>query len=194
VIDLITAIEWRNLAMTRIVKKFALVIFLLTATSSIASDLYKLKMKDSRGGDIDFTKFKNKLMLIVNVASGCGFTPQLGEMTTVHEKYRDKGLEVLAIPSNSFNQEKLDSVKVGDFCELKYKAKYTVTEKSDVIGDNKISLYKFLVNNSPADKGKDVAWNFHKFIVDKKGAVIARFPSNISPTSKEITDIIEKNL
>lgn len=180
--------------MTYLVKKFALVFSFFLATSSIASELYKLKMKDSRGGDIDFTKYKNKLLLIINVASGCGFTSQLGEMTTVHEKYKSKGLEVLAIPSDSFNQEKLDSIKVGDFCELKYKAKYTVTEKSDVIGDNKIPLFKFLVTNSPLEKGKDVAWNFHKFIVNKKGAVIARFPSNISPTSKEITDIIEKNL
>jgi glutathione peroxidase len=83
---------------------------------------------------------------------------------------------------------------IGFYLPCEEAAHAAPSQKSDVIGNSKISLYKFLINNSPADKGKDVACNFHKFIVDKKGAVIARFPSKISPTSKEITDIIEKSL
>jgi len=151
-------------------------------------------MKDFRGKELDFSAFRDKLVLVVNIASGCGYTPQLGDLVALHEKYRAKGLVIVAVPSNSFHQEKLESLKVGEFCELKYKSKYLVTEKSDVIGDNKVELYKFLVAHAPSDKDKDVSWNFHKFLVSKKGEVLARFPSEPAPMSKEITDVIEKNL
>ena len=180
--------------MKRAIQNVAAFIGLLIAATSYAESLYDFKMKDYRGKEVNFAKFKDKLILIVNVASGCGFTPQLGDMTAVYDKYKERGFDIIAIPSNSFNQENLESIKVGDFCELKYKAKYTITEKSEVIGDHKIPLYKFLVANSPSDKGRDVSWNFHKFLISKKGEIIARFPSKTSPTSKEITSLIEKNL
>jgi glutathione peroxidase len=180
--------------MIRILRKFVVIVGLLGSGFSFAGNFYDIKMKDFRGKDLDFSKFKNQSVLIVNIASGCGYTPQLGDMATLHEQYKTKGLAVVAVPSNSFNQEKLDSVKVGEFCELKYKSKYLVTEKSEVIGDKKIELYKFLVGSSPSEKGKDVSWNFNKFLVDKKGSVIGRFSSDVSPTSKEVTDLIEKSL
>jgi glutathione peroxidase len=180
--------------MKRAILKMATFVGLLIASNSYSETVYDFKMKDYRGKEVNFSKFRDKLILIVNVASGCGFTPQLGEMTAVYEKYKDKGFDIIAIPSNSFNQESLESIKVGDFCELKYKAKYTITEKSEVIGDHKIPLYRFLVANSPSDKGKDVSWNFNKFLINRKGEIIARFPSKTSPTSKEITSLIEKNL
>jgi glutathione peroxidase len=176
------------------IKKLFLATFLSVSSYSLAGSFYDIKMKDFRGKELDFSKFKGKSVLLVNIASGCGYTPQLGDMASLHEKYKDKGFLIVAVPSNSFNQEKLDSVKVGEFCELKYKSKYLVTEKSEVIGDKKIELFQFLVANAPSDKGKDVSWNFNKFLVSKNGTVLARFPSDVSPTSKEITEWIEKSL
>lgn len=174
--------------------KLFLVGMIFVSSPSFAKSFYEIKMKDFRGKELDFSEFRDKLVLVVNIASGCGYTPQLGDLVALHEKYKDKGLVIVAVPSNSFHQEKLDSLKVGEFCELKYKSKYLVTEKSDVIGGNKVVLYKFLVAHAPADKGKDVSWNFHKFLVSKKGEVLARFSSEPAPMSKEITDLIEKNL
>ena len=180
--------------MFKSILKLCLVGLLSISSFSFGGSFYDIKMKDFRGKTLDFSAFRDKLVLVVNIASGCGYTPQLGDLVALHEKYKDKGLVIVAVPSNSFNQEKLDSLKVGEFCELKYKSKYLVTEKSDVIGGSKVELYKFLVTNAPSDKGKDVSWNFHKFLVSKKGDVLARFPSEPAPMSKEITDVIEKNL
>jgi len=176
-----------------IVKLFFAVLYFVSSYSW-AGTFYTIKMKDYRGNELDFSKFKDAPVLVVNIASGCGYTPQLGELATLHQKYKERGLVIVAVPSNSFNQEKLDSIKVGEFCELKYKSKYLVTEKSEVIGNKKIELYQFLVANAPSEKGKDVSWNFNKFLVGKKGTVLARFPSDVTPTSKEITELIEKNL
>ena len=166
----------------------------LAASSAQASGFYDIKMKNHMGKNLDFAKFRGKPVLIVNIASSCGFTPQLGDMAIVHEQYKERGLQVVAVPSNSFNQEALDSLKAGEFCETRYKSKYIVTEKVDVTGPKKSELYKFLVANAPTDKGKDVSWNFGKFLVDKNGNVVARLSPEVKPTANELTTLIEKYL
>ncbi len=153
---------------------------------------YDFKINSITGDVIDFKDFKGKPVLIVNTASYCGFTKQYNDMQELWEKYRDKGLIVLGIPSNSFNQEKNSNSAVKEFCEVNFNINFPLTEITDVKGDNAHEIYKW----AKANYGKSAVpkWNFYKILINREGKIEDTYASLSSPTSKKITKKIESLL
>ena len=153
---------------------------------------YDFKINSITGDQIDLKDFKGKPILIVNTASYCGFTKQYNDMQKLWEKYRDRGLIVLGIPSNSFNQEKSDNSAVKEFCEVNFNINFPLTEITDVKGDNAHEIYKW----AKVNYGKSAVpkWNFYKILINKEGKIEDTYASLTSPTSKKITKKIESLL
>ena len=153
---------------------------------------YDFKINSITGDQIDLKDFKGKPVLIVNTASYCGFTKQYNDMQELWEKYRDRGLIVLGIPSNSFNQEKTNNNDVKEFCEVNFNINFPLTEITDVKGDNAHEIYKW----AKANYGKSAIpkWNFYKILINKEGKIEDTYASLTSPTSKKITKKIENLL
>jgi len=137
--------------------------------------------------------YKGKVLLIVNTASKCGFTPQLEAMETLYEAYKDEGFEVLAFPSNDFaGQEPLDGEDLKQFCMIKYEAQYPIFDKVHVKGKKAAPIFEFLSKKSLNGKVNSVPkWNFHKYLVDKEGQVVDYYYSITSPTSRKIKRKVE---
>ncbi len=155
-------------------------------------NIYDIKAKSIEGKEITFSKYKNKVMLIVNVASKCGFTGQYEGLEYLHEKYSQKGLSVLGFPCNQFlTQEPGTEKDIQEFCSLTYGVKFDMFSKVDVNGDNTHQLYKYLKENSSGFLGTDIIkWNFTKFLVDKTGKVVQRYSPSTTPKDIE-NDIVK---
>ena len=153
---------------------------------------YDFKINSITGDQIDLKDFKGKPVLIVNTASYCGFTKQYNDMQELWEKYKDRGLIVLGVPSNSFNQEKSDNSAVKEFCEVNFNINFPLTEITDVKGDNAHEIYKW----AKANYGKSAVpkWNFYKILINKEGKIEDTYASLTSPTSNKITKKIENLL
>ena len=153
---------------------------------------YDFKINSITGDEIDLKDFKGRPILIVNTASYCGFTKQYNDMQELWEKYRDRGLIVLGVPSNSFNQEKSDNNAVKEFCEVNFNINFPLTEITDVKGENAHEIYKW----AKANYGKSAIpkWNFYKILINKEGKIEDTYASLTSPTSKKITKKIESLL
>ena len=153
---------------------------------------YDFKINSITGDEIDLKDFKGRPILIVNTASYCGFTKQYNDMQELWEKYRDRGLIVLGVPSNSFNQEKSDNRAVKEFCEVNFNINFPLTEITDVKGDNAHEIYKW----AKANYGKSAVpkWNFYKILINKEGKIEDTYASLTSPTSNKITKKIENLL
>lgn len=151
------------------------------------STLYDFELSRLSGGTLPLAEFKGKVLLLVNVASECGFTPQYGALEELQQKYAEKGLVVLGIPANEFGaQEPGSNQQIAQFCESKYGVTFPMSEKIVVKGPGQHPLYAFLT----AKKG-DVSWNFNKFLIDRQGNVVSRFESKVAPLSDELTAAIE---
>lgn len=160
------------------------------------SKLLNRKMKSLGGKEVDLNKYLGKVVLIVNVASECGLTPQYKQLQELHDKYNEKGLTILAFPCNQFgSQEPGSNQEIQAFCSKNYGVKFQVFSKVEVNGENACGLYKVLtaLNTKPKAAG-DVGWNFEKFILNRKGDVVARFSPRTRPDAKEIVTLIEKSL
>ena len=153
---------------------------------------YDFKINSITGEQIDLKDFKGKPILIVNTASYCGFTKQYNDMQELWEKYRERGLIVLGIPSNSFNQEKNNNSAVKEFCEVNFNINFPLTEITDVKGDNAHEIYKWAKENY--GKSAVPKWNFYKILINKEGKIEDTYASLTSPTSKKITKKIESLL
>jgi glutathione peroxidase len=156
----------------------------------------QFKTKSLEGKDVDLSKYQGKVLLIVNTASRCGYTPQYKGLEQLHEKYSKDGLVVLGFPCNQFfRQEPGSAQQIRDFCTSKYNVQFDLFEKIDVKGKNQTPLYKWLTSAeaTPSDPG-DVKWNFEKFLVGRDGKVIARFRTKIDPGSPQVTEAIETEL
>ena len=153
---------------------------------------YDFKINSITGDQIDLKDFKGKPVLIVNTASYCGFTKQYNDMQELWDKYREKGLIVLGIPSNSFNQEKNSNSGVKEFCEVNFNINFPLTEITDVKGDNAHEIYKW----AKVNYGKSAVpkWNFYKILINREGKVEDTYASLTSPTSKKIAKKIESLL
>ena len=153
---------------------------------------YDFKINSITGDEIDLKDFKGRPILIVNTASYCGFTKQYNDMQELWEKYRDRGLIVLGVPSNSFNQEKSDNSAVKEFCEVNFNINFPLTEITDVKGDNAHEIYKW----AKANYGKSAVpkWNFYKILINREGKIEDTYASLTSPTSNKITKKIENLL
>ncbi len=176
-------------------KKIALIcIFIVSILGAKNMSIYNIEVKTIDGENIKLDKYKNKVMLIVNVASKCGFTYQYEGLEKLHEKYATKGLAVLGFPCNQFlAQEPGTLAEIKEFCSLTYGVKFDMFSKIDVNGENTHPLYKFLKENSSGLMGTDIIkWNFTKFLVDKKGNVVKRYAPSTKP--KEIESDIKELL
>ena len=177
-------------------KKFIGAICLMSAALFGASNVYEFTMNSIDGKPLPLASFKGKVLLIVNVASKCGFTPQYEGLEAVYEKYKDQGLVIVGFPANNFMaQEPGTNEEIKTFCSSKYNVKFPLYSKISVKGDDKAPLYQFLTDAGANPKtGGEIKWNFTKFLVDRNGKVIARFESPVKPESAEVTSAIEKAL
>ena len=154
------------------------------------SDLYKISVQDIDMNSIDLSDYEGKTLLIVNVASKCGFTPQYKDLQNLYEKYQDQGFEVLGFPCNQFGaQEPGTNDDVKAFCTLNYNVSFKMFNKIEVNGSDASPLFKYLKHESPGILGTEaIKWNFTKFLINKKGQVVKRF------ASKDGESIIESEL
>tara|TARA_B100000427_G_scaffold312409_1_gene303817 strand:- start:422 stop:973 length:552 start_codon:yes stop_codon:yes gene_type:complete len=153
---------------------------------------YDFSFNDLDGSEIKLSEYKDKVILITNVASKCGFTSQYENLQEIWEKYESKGLIVIGVPSNSFNQEPGTNEEVKNFCEAKFGISFLMTEKIDVKGSSAHDFFKWANNNY----GKDAIpkWNFHKILIGKDGKVYDTFSSMTKPTSNKFVKVLEKAL
>ena len=157
--------------------------------------LLKHEMKSLTGKKVDLGKYKGKVLLVVNVASQCGATPQYKPLEALHEKYNEKGLAVLGFPCNQFGNQEPDSDEVvADFCQKNYGVKFDMFSKVDVNGDKAAPLFKELTATEPVEKDRPVRWNFEKFLISKEGKVVGRFRTGVEPDSDEVVKAIEAEL
>jgi len=158
--------------------------------------LYDFKQKTLAGKDKSLADFKGKAVLVVNVASKCGLTPQYSGLQKLHEKYAARGFEVLGFPCNQFaGQEPASETEIAEFCERNYGVTFPMFAKIDVNGAGRAPLYQWLTSQPTQPDGPgDVMWNFGKFLVDKQGNVVARFNPRVAPDAPELASAIEKTL
>ena len=154
--------------------------------------LYDFKIESISGEIIDLNKFKSKVVLITNTASYCGFTKQYSDLQKLWQKYKEEGLIVLGVPSNSFNQEKNNEKDVKDFCEVNFNINFPMTKITEVKGDDAHEIFKWAKKNY--GKSAVPKWNFHKILINKKGKVEDTFASFTNPMSNKITSKIESLL
>ena len=187
--------------------KFYLIILLLTGTQLFAQDnsnnnkeinsmdnINGITVLDMNKKEVNLSDYNGKVLLIVNVASECGNTPQYAGLEEIYEKYHPKGFEILAFPCNDFGgQEPGTNEQIKTFCSSKYGVTFKLFDKIKVLGKDKSPLYDRLINSSVTKNG-DVKWNFEKFLISKEGKIVARFGNKVQPTSDEVISAIEKEL
>ena len=154
--------------------------------------LYDFKIESITGEIIDLNEFKNKVVLITNTASYCGFTKQYSDLQKLWQKYKEEGLIVLGVPSNSFNQEKSNEKDVKDFCEVNFNINFPMTKITEVKGEDAHEIFKWAKKNY--GKSAVPKWNFHKILINKKGKVEDTFASFTNPMSNKVTSKIESLL
>lgn len=149
-------------------------------------NVYDFTVKDSKGNDIPLSNYKGKVLLIVNTATACGFTPQYKDLQDLYIKYQDKGFEILDFPCNQFGKQAPGTnEEIAGFCEMKYKTTFTTFAKIDVNGNHAHPLYKYLKENGKGFLGDAIKWNFTKFLIDKKGHIVRRYASITNPSKIE---------
>ncbi|MDR3263203.1 MAG: glutathione peroxidase [Clostridiales bacterium] len=152
-------------------------------------DIYDFTVKDAAEIEVSFKGYRGKVLLIVNTATNCGFTPQYSGLQDLYDKYGEQGFEILDFPCNQFaHQAPGNNAEINQFCELKYKTTFKRFDKIEVNGKNEIPLYTFLKGQNAGKLGSKIKWNFTKFLIDSDGSVVKRF----SPTTKP--QAIEKEI
>lgn len=164
-------------------------------TTSV-SPVLNFTMNSLNGKPVSLAKYQGKVVVIVNVASRCGYTPQYKDLEALHEKYGSKGLAILGFPANEFGkQEPGTNSQIAEFCSKNYGVKFDMFSKVVVKGDGQCELYKFLTSKETNPKfSGDIKWNFEKFIVSRDGEIVARYASNLSPSADEFVKTLETQL
>ena len=174
----------KNLALTGLFCFF-------TVNSALAGSLYDISVLESANQSVSLSKYKNQVIMIVNVASRCGYTSQYSDLQKLYEKYKNKGFIILGFPSNEFGQQEPGTnQEIQKFCKLNYGVTFPVMAKTTVNGSEASDLYKWLTTQKKFSG--PITWNFNKFIIDKKGQLVQRFESAVTP--KETEKIIESLL
>lgn len=164
------------------------------AQMSLTENIYSFTVKDIKGNEVNLKDFEGKTLLIINVASKCGYTKQYSGLEALYQNYKDKGLVILGFPCNDFGgQEPGTNEEIAEFCSTTYGVTFPMFDKVTVLGDNKTELFDFLTANKFIENG-DIKWNFEKFLVNKNGVPVARFKSSVKPDDKELIDAIEQIL
>ncbi|MCR5083276.1 MAG: glutathione peroxidase [Parasporobacterium sp.] len=150
--------------------------------------IYDYTVRDAEGNMIELSQYKGKVLLIVNTATGCGFTPQYQGLQDIYDKYKDKGFEILDFPCNQFgHQAPGTNEEIHDFCQSRFGITFKQFDKIDVNGENESPLYTYLKSQKGGMMGSKIKWNFTKFLVDKDGNVVDRFGSTTTPEKIEKT-------
>lgn len=170
-------------------------LFSLIMTQAQTSSIYQYKVKDINGETFDMSSLKGKKILLVNVASKCGFTPQYAQLEELYQKYKDRGFVVIGFPANNFNnQESGSNSEIKEFCTLNYGVTFPMMEKISAKGEDQSPIYQWLTQKSKNGVlDSEVAWNFQKYMIDKEGQLIGFLPSKESPMSDNIIKWIESN-
>ncbi len=176
--------------------KFLMIFILALAGTAFGQEIYKINEKDIKGEDFKMSALKGKVVLIVNIASQCGYTHQLEGIEKLYRKYKEKNFVVLGVPTNDFGgQTPEDDKSMLEFCQKNYNVTFPVLTKKSVLGKDKRALYKYLTEKTPKEFQGNIAWNFEKFLINKKGEVVARFNSATSPDDdkllKKLTPLLE---
>ncbi len=183
--------------------KIIIIIFLIASIATIPFTvkyfskitIHNFVANDMRGNEVKFEQFKGKVLLIVNTATECGLTPQFLQLQGLYNKYKDRGFEIIAFPSDSFRQEPRTTQQVVDFCSDNFLVDFPIFEKIDVKGVFQASIYKFLTEKkSNAEFHGIIKWNFEKFLIGKNGAILARFDPEITPDDPVISNSVEEAL
>jgi glutathione peroxidase len=169
---------------------------LIMATSlSAGSGVYSFTLNSIDGKPAPLADYKGKVVLLVNVASQCGYTPQYSALEAIYEKYKDQGFVILGFPANNFGaQEPGTNEEIKTFCTRKYSVTFPMYSKISVKGADQAPLYGYLTKETGAGIAGDIKWNFTKFLVDRDGKVVQRFEPAVTPDSKEMTTAVEKQL
>ena len=177
-------------------KVFMLLALLGTTLMAAEKTVYDFTLNSIDGQPTPLSSFKGKVVLLVNVASRCGYTPQYAGLESLYEKYKDRGFVIVGVPANNFGaQEPGTNQEIKTFCTAKYHVTFPMMAKVSVKGDDITPLYAFLTDKSAhPDTGGEIGWNFTKFLVGPDGKVVARFDSKVTPDSPELTSAVEKAL
>jgi glutathione peroxidase len=163
----------------------------MSASASAADNIYEFAMKSIDGQPASLAAYKGKAVLIVNVASQCGYTPQYTGLEALYRKYKDKGLVLVGVPANNFgSQEPGTDEEIKTFCSRKYDVTFPMLSKVSVKGDNMVPLYGYLTSNT----GGDVKWNFTKFLIGRDGKIVKRFEPGVKPDAAELVAAVEQAL
>jgi glutathione peroxidase len=179
--------------------KLLLCVTLFAAAATVMAggkNVFDFTLNSIDGQPTPLASYKGKVVLLVNVASRCGFTPQYAALESTYEKYKDRGLVIVGIPANNFgSQEPGSNEEIKKFCSAKYNVKFPMMAKISVKGGDQAPLYQFLTDKSVNPQtGGDIQWNFTKFLVAPDGQILARFEPDVTPDSPQITAAIEKAL
>ena len=148
--------------------------------------IYDYKVKDAKGNEVDLAEYKGKVLLVVNTATGCGFTPQYEGLQELYEKYSEQGLEILDFPCNQFgNQAPGSEDEIVDFCQSRYGVTFKQFAKVDVNGANESPVFSYLKSQKGGIFGKNIKWNFTKFLLNREGEVVQRFAPTVKPEAIE---------
>lgn len=168
-------------------------LFIFCSSSVFAKGLYDFGLQNTKGEKMNLSEYKGKVVMLVNIATKCGYTPQLDDLEAVYKKYQEKGLVVIGVPSNDFGgQTPENSEDAAKFCRLTYGVSFPIMKKAVVKGEEKEAFFKWL-QNERSDK-EEIAWNFEKFLFDKEGKLVENFKSKVEPQDKSITSKIEELL
>jgi len=166
----------------------------MTTIAAHAESIYDIKLKDIDGKDTTLAAYKGKVVLIVNVASKCGYTKQYSGLEAAYEKYKSQGFVILGFPCNQFgSQEPGTNEEIKQFCSSKFNVTFPLFDKIDVNGANRNPLYVALAGKDSPFPG-DIKWNFNKFLIGKDGKILHRFDSKVAPESEELTKAVETAL
>jgi len=190
------------------IKKFLLITLIITSSQLFAQEklttiqketssmdsINDITVLDMNNKEVKLSDYTGNVLLIVNVASECGSTPQYKGLEEIYKEYNPKGFEILAFPCNDFGgQEPGTNEQIHNFCSSKFGVTFKLFDKIKVLGDGKSPLYERLINNSVTEKG-DIKWNFEKFIISKEGKIVNRFRTKVEPTSEAVISAIEREL
>lgn len=160
-----------------------------------ATSVYDFTVKSLEGKDVDLSKYKGKVLLIVNTASKCGYTPQYAALQKLQDKYAGQGLAVLGFPANDFgSQEPGTNAEIGAFCQKNYGVTFDLFSKVSVKGPTQTSLFHYLTQEANPGMTGDIGWNFEKFLISKDGKLVGRYKSAVKPDSETLTSALEAQL
>ena len=174
--------------------RFIMILIALMSTA-FGQEIYSIKEKSIKGEEFKMSDLKGKTVLIVNIASQCGYTSQLEGLETLYKKYKEKNFVIVGVPTNDFGgQTPEDDKAMLEFCQRSYNVTFPILTKKTIQGKEKRELYKYLTEKTPKNLQGEVDWNFEKFLVNKDGAVIGRYKSSVKPDDKELIKKIEISL